>query len=67
MLKPARPDTASAENGRPVKVVKRDTTPAKWRCVLGPPSSRADLGDEALYRYQDLTVEFHGGRVTDIR
>lgn len=35
--------------------------------VLGPPETRADLGDKVLYKYKDMTVEFRKGKVADVR
>ena len=35
--------------------------------ALGLPQTRVDLGEKVLYKYKDMTVEFHDGRVTDVR
>jgi hypothetical protein len=35
--------------------------------ALGVPLTRVDLGEKVLYKYKDLTIEFHNGKVTDVR
>jgi len=50
-----------------VKQVNAGMTFLEVESVLGVPQTRVDLGDKILYRYKDLTVEFHGGKVTDVR
>ncbi len=35
--------------------------------ALGPPTTKVDLGEKVLYKYKDMTVEFHDGKVTDVR
>ena len=35
--------------------------------ALGAPLTRVDLGEKVLYKYKDMTVEFHDGKVTDVR
>jgi hypothetical protein len=35
--------------------------------ALGVPETRVDLGEKVLYKYKDMTVEFHDGKVTDVR
>lgn len=35
--------------------------------VLGVPQTRVDLGEKVLCKHKDMTVEFHGGKVTDVR
>ena len=50
-----------------VKEVKLGMTFAEVEAALGPPQTRADLGDKVLYKYKDMTVEFHGGKVTDVK
>lgn len=35
--------------------------------ALGIPQTRVDLGEKVLYKYKDMTVEFHDGKVTDVR
>jgi hypothetical protein len=34
---------------------------------LGLPQTRVDLGEKILYKYKDMTVEFHDGKVVDVR
>lgn len=31
------------------------------------PSTKASTGDRLVYKYQNLTVEFVAGRITDVR
>jgi hypothetical protein len=50
-----------------VKQVKLGMTFAEVESVLGPPSTRVDLGEKVLYKYQDMTVEFRDGKVADVR
>jgi hypothetical protein len=35
--------------------------------ALGVPQTRVDLGGKVLYKYKDMTVEFHDGKVADVR
>jgi hypothetical protein len=50
-----------------VKEVKLGMSFAEVEAALGPPQTRADLGDKVLYKYKDMTVEFHDGKVTDVK
>jgi len=50
-----------------VKEVKLGMTPAEVESIMGPPMAKADLGEKVLYKYKDMTVEFHAGKVTDVR
>ena len=50
-----------------VKEVKLGMTFAEVEAALGPPQTRADLGEKVLYKYKDMTVEFHNGKVTDVK
>jgi hypothetical protein len=50
-----------------VKEVKLGMTFAEVEAALGPPQTRADLGEKVLYKYKDMTVEFHAGKVTDVK
>lgn len=50
-----------------VKQVKAGMTFAEVEAALGLPQTRVDLGEKVLYKYKDLTVEFHDGKVTDVR
>jgi hypothetical protein len=54
-------------SGAFVKEVKLGMTPAEVEAVMGLPASKADLGEKVLYKYKDMTVEFHDGKVTDVR
>jgi hypothetical protein len=54
-------------SGAFVKEVKLGMTPADVEAVMGPPITKADLGEKVLYKYKDMTVEFHNGKVTDVR
>ena len=40
---------------------------AEVESALGVPQTRVDLGEKVLYKYKDMTVEFHDGKVTDVR
>jgi hypothetical protein len=31
------------------------------------PQTRVDLGDKVLYKHKNMTVEFHNGKLTDVR
>jgi hypothetical protein len=42
-------------------------TPADVRAVLGDPGDRLSFGRKSRWVYQDMTVIFEGGRVTDVR
>jgi len=50
-----------------VKEVKLGMSFAEVEAALGPPQTRADLGEKILYKYKDMTVEFHDGKVPDVR
>lgn len=50
-----------------VKEVKLGMSFAEVEAALGPPQTRADLGEKVLYKYKDMTVEFHNGKVTDVK
>ena len=50
-----------------VKEVKLGMSFAEVETALGPPQTRADLGEKVLYKYKDMTVEFHAGKVTDVK
>lgn len=50
-----------------VKEVKIGMSFAEVEVALGLPQTRVDLGEKLLYKYKDLTVEFHNGKVTDVR
>lgn len=57
----------NSASGAFVKEVKLGMTQAEVEAVMGLPISKADLGEKMLYKYKDMTVEFHGGKVTDVR
>jgi hypothetical protein len=54
-------------SGAFVKEVKLGMTPAEVEAALGLPETKVDLGAKALYKYKNMTVEFHDGKVTDVR
>jgi hypothetical protein len=54
-------------SGAFVKEVKLGMTPAEVEAVMGLPITKADLGEKVLYKYKDMTVEFHDGKVVDVR
>jgi hypothetical protein len=47
--------------------VKAGMSFAEVESALGIPQTRIDLGEKVLYKYKDMTVEFHDGKVTDVR
>jgi hypothetical protein len=49
------------------KELKLGMTAADVEKILGPPLTKVDLGEKVLYKYKDMTVEFHDGKVTDVR
>lgn len=50
-----------------VKQVKAGMSFAEVEAALGLPQTRVDLGEKVLYKYKDMTVEFHDGKVADVR
>ena len=50
-----------------VNQVKSGMSFAEVESALGVPQTRVDLGEKVLYKYKDMTVEFHDGKVTDVR
>jgi len=71
-LKPFETAVAAASFGNTssgvfVKQVKAGMSFAEVESVLGVPQTRVDLGEKVLYKYKDITVEFHDGKVTDVR
>lgn len=54
-------------SGAFVKEVKLGMTPAEVEAALGLPGTKVDLGEKVLYKYKDMTVEFHDGKVSDVR
>jgi hypothetical protein len=71
-LKPFNTRTEAAQFGNTasgvyVKEVKLGMSFAEVEAVLGLPQTRVDLGELVLYKYKDMTVEFHEGKVTDVK
>jgi hypothetical protein len=54
-------------SGAFVKEVRLGMTLAEVESVMGVPVAKADLGQKVLYKYKDMTVEFHDGKVADVR
>jgi hypothetical protein len=50
-----------------VKEVKRGMSFAQVEAALGVPQARVELDEKVLHKYKDMTVEFHAGKVTDVR
>ncbi len=50
-----------------VKEVKQGMSFAEVESVLGLPATRVDLDSKVIYKYKDLTIEFHDGKVADVR
>ena len=42
-------------------------TIADVESIFGTPSSKEAFGEKVVYKYQDMTVEFVNGRVSDIK
>ena len=57
----------NTETGVFVNQVKLGMSFAEVEAALGVPQTRADLGKKVLYKYKDMTVEFHDGKVSDVR
>ena len=51
----------------PAPEIKLGMPAADVERLLGLPATKADLGEKILYRYKDMTVEFHDGKVVDVR
>jgi hypothetical protein len=62
---PLAESSAPAATG--TKEIKLGMTTDQVERALGPPVTKADLGEKVLYKYKDMTIEFHGGKVTDVR
>jgi hypothetical protein len=54
-------------SGAFVNQVRAGMSFAEVEHALGVPQTRVDLGEKVLYKYKDMTVEFHDGKVTDVR
>ena len=50
-----------------VNQVKTGMSFVEVESALGLPQTRVDLGEKALYKYKDMTVEFHDAKVADVR
>jgi hypothetical protein len=50
-----------------VKEVKLGMSFAEVEAALGLPQTRVELGEKVLYKYKDMTVEFHDGKVSDVK
>lgn len=50
-----------------VKQVKAGMSFEQVEEVLGVPLTRVDLGSKILYKYKEMTIEFHEGKVVDVR
>jgi len=50
-----------------VNQVKAGMSYSEVEAALGFPQTRVELGEKILYKYKDMTVEFHEGKVTDVR
>jgi hypothetical protein len=65
-------DTArlgNTDSGVFVNQVKAGMSFKEVEEALGVPQTRVDLGEKVLYKYKykDMTIEFHDGKVTDVR
>jgi ACT domain-containing protein len=38
-----------------------------WRQRWGYRQRKVDLAEKVLYKYKDMTVEFHDGKVSDVK
>jgi hypothetical protein len=59
--------TGGAASGKQVREIKLGMTFSEVEALLGQPDTRVDLGEKVLYKYPNMTIEFHGGKVTDVR
>jgi hypothetical protein len=60
-------DKEKKKSGAFVKEVKLGMTPADVEAALGSPETKVDLGEKVLYKYKNMTVEFHDGKVTGVK
>ena len=51
----------------PIREVKLGMTVEEVENQFGSPEKKATLSDKVVYRYPDMTVEFVGGRVSDVK
>lgn len=49
------------------KDIKLGMSVADVEKAFGAPVTRVDLGEKLIYRYKDMVVEFHDGKVSDVR
>lgn len=49
------------------KEIRLGMTTDQIERILGAPATKADLGEKVLYKYANMTIEFHDGKVTDVR
>jgi hypothetical protein len=54
-------------SGAFVKEVKLGMSPGEVEAAMGLPEAKVDLGEKVLYKYKNMTVEFHDGKVSDVR
>jgi len=59
--------TAPQPSANKPKEIKLGMTPAEVEAALGLPETKIDLGEKLLYKYKDMSVEFKGGKVADVR
>ncbi|HKS95325.1 MAG TPA: hypothetical protein VJV74_04235 [Terriglobia bacterium] len=65
---PASADSAASPSPHAAeKVIQRGMTYTQVEAVMGAPTARANLGEKTVYKYPNVTVEFHAGKVTDVR
>ena len=63
----AAPEFGNTASGVFVDQVKAGMSFSEVEHALGVPQTRIDLGEKVLYKYKDMTVEFHDGKVADVR
>jgi hypothetical protein len=64
---PPQPESVSQAPAIEPKEIKLGMTLVDVETILGPPATKVDLGEKVLYKYKDMTVEFHDGKVSDVR
>ncbi len=47
--------------------VRLGMTTTEVEATLGLPETKVDLGEKAVYKYKNMTVEFKDGKVADVR
>ncbi len=63
----AAPEFGNTASGIFVNQVKAGMSFAEVERAMRVPQTRVDFGEKVLYKYRDMTVEFHGGKVADVR